>query len=86
MQILFQPQDETAENGEGCSVPIPLKREGAKMSREPLNLEEIRRSVNANASALMRYALLLCDELERVTAERDKLREGGASAPQKTKE
>ena len=56
------------------------------MSREPLNLEEIRRSVNANASALMRYALLLCDELERVTAERDKLREGGASAPQKTKE
>ena len=45
------------------------------MSRKPLELEKIRAHVNIDASAIVKTVLLLCDEMERVTAERDKLRE-----------
>ena len=45
------------------------------MSRKPLELEKIRSHVNIDASAIVKTVLLLCDELERLTAERDKLRE-----------
>ena len=45
------------------------------MSRKPLDLEKVRAHVNIDASAIVKTVLLLCDELERVAAERDKLRE-----------
>lgn len=48
------------------------------MSRKPLDLEKIRAHVNIDASAIVKTVLLLCDEMERVTHERDAAREEAA--------
>jgi hypothetical protein len=44
------------------------------MSRKPLELEKIRSHVNIDASAIVATVLLLCDEMERVTQERNAAR------------
>jgi hypothetical protein len=45
------------------------------MSREPIQLDKVRARANMDVSSLIASVLRLCDELEQVTAERDKLRE-----------